>query len=319
MATEIISNKGADGEPLTDVNGDPIQGAEIIAVSHGGKYASADSVVAITTTDSNGEYAFTDEDLPYTYDEGNTAQTDYLDIYARIGTSSNIRQAVPIRPWQGYQLENPATLPTSNLHARFEAKDLNLNDGDVLSSWADTSGNGNDLDTVYGDLTYRQNITPSGNAAVEFDGLDASLEQTSFGLNHPFSVFTVIQVKPDSQQTIFYSRASATDADSRWNVNQPGDWDVQNELVGGDNDETFKIFGAVHDSSGGALLRLDSTTLDSGSVTNQDLDAVSVGDSSKGWYLDGYIAAIVFYDDAKTESQAQEVEDYFETVYGPIR
>jgi hypothetical protein len=316
---EIISNKGTNGEPLTDTNGDAIQGAEIIAVSHGGKYASADSVVAVTTTNSSGEYFFDDNDLPPTYDQGDTAETDYLDIYARIGTSSSIRQAVPIRPWQGYQLENPATLPTTNLHARFEAKDLSLNDGDVLSSWADTSGNNNDLDTVYGDPTYRDSVTPSSNAAVEFDGVDASLEQTSFGLTHPFSVFTVIQVKPNTQETIFYAKYNASGADSRWNVSNADSWDVQNELVGGSNDETFKIFGGVHGSNSNALLRLDSTTLDSGSVAVEDLKTVSVGDTDNNWYLDGYIAAIVFYDEAKSESQAQEIEDYFESVYGPIR
>ena len=115
--TELISNKGPNGEPLTDTNGDPIQGAEIIAVHQGGTSAFANTVIAVTTTDANGEYAFTDDDLPTTYKSGGSPKTEYIDLYARIGTPSNPRQAVPIRPHQGYQ--NEAQLITS-----FEVGDL---------------------------------------------------------------------------------------------------------------------------------------------------------------------------------------------------
>ena len=101
--TEIISNKGTNGEPLTDTNGDPIEGARIIAYHTGGNFAS-DGDIFITTTDSNGEYAFTDTDLPETYISGETAQTDYLHIFAEIGSASSPRRAIPIRPWQGYSL-----------------------------------------------------------------------------------------------------------------------------------------------------------------------------------------------------------------------
>jgi hypothetical protein len=105
MATELISNKGTNGEPVTDKDGNPIENAEILAVHHGGRGAS-DGDIFRTFTDANGEYAFTDADLPATYTVGNTKKTEYVDLYVRIGSRTNIRRATPIRPWQPYSLSS---------------------------------------------------------------------------------------------------------------------------------------------------------------------------------------------------------------------
>jgi hypothetical protein len=158
--TEIISNKGTNGEPLTDTNGNPIQGAEIIAVSHGGLFADSNKVLAVTTTDANGEYAFTDAELPATYDIDETPKTDYVDIYARIGSSSDIRRATPIRPWQGYQLG--IDIPTSVV-ARYEFED------DSDTSTALDSENGYDGSIVGATYTTTAAV---GSSALSFDGDD---------------------------------------------------------------------------------------------------------------------------------------------------
>jgi hypothetical protein len=59
VATELISNKGPDGEPVTYEDGTIASGIRIIAYHTGGENAS-DGDTYTTTTDSNGEYAFTD-------------------------------------------------------------------------------------------------------------------------------------------------------------------------------------------------------------------------------------------------------------------
>lgn len=102
--TVVFSNQGTEGEPVTYKDGSIASGVRIIAYHTGGEFAS-DGDTFVTVTDSNGEYAFTDNHLPPTYGSGNTAKTDYVHLFAEIGSGGTPRQATPIRPWQGYQLE----------------------------------------------------------------------------------------------------------------------------------------------------------------------------------------------------------------------
>lgn len=69
----------------------------------------------------------------------------------------------------------PAILPvTDHLVERFRASDLNLNNGQVVSSWPDTATADGQTQTATseGNPTFAANATPSGEPAVRFDGND---------------------------------------------------------------------------------------------------------------------------------------------------
>ena len=172
MATEIISNKGTNGEPLTDKNGNPIEDARIIAYHTGGEYAS-DGDIFTTTTDSAGEYAFTSDDLPATYLSNETAKKNYLHIFAEIGSGSTSRQAVPIRPWQPYELETALPDGTVTIY-NFE------NNGDTTTV---TDGLGNYKGDIFGNATYNTDAY-CASYSLAYNGTDEyTVSQADASLN----------------------------------------------------------------------------------------------------------------------------------------
>jgi hypothetical protein len=86
-----ISNKGTNGSPITDTNGNPVAGVEVSlwrrvlndTNSDGeGDEITDTKLLARTQTDSNGEYEFTEDDLPVTYVQGNPEVIYYCTVHA---------------------------------------------------------------------------------------------------------------------------------------------------------------------------------------------------------------------------------------------
>jgi len=86
-----VSNKGPNGSPITDSNGNPIEGVEVAlrrlilndTNSDGEGDEITDSIlIARTQTDSNGEYQFTSNDLPPTYPKGASEEIHYCAVRA---------------------------------------------------------------------------------------------------------------------------------------------------------------------------------------------------------------------------------------------
>jgi len=97
MAETFISNKGPNGEPIKDKDGNIVAGAEIIAIpdsqpsfpSNGGEVRDTINVL-LGKTDSNGEYELSDELF------GGTK--DYHVIARWTDSNGNVRQATPNYP-----------------------------------------------------------------------------------------------------------------------------------------------------------------------------------------------------------------------------
>jgi len=86
-----ISNKGTNGEPIKDAQGNVLQGVEIVVRrlvlndtnSDGeGDEITDSKLIARTQTDSNGEYEFTSNDLPPTYQKGANEEVYYCAVRA---------------------------------------------------------------------------------------------------------------------------------------------------------------------------------------------------------------------------------------------
>jgi hypothetical protein len=314
---EIISNKGTNGEPLTDAQGNPIQGAEIIAVHHGGANVSDGDVFRVTT-DSNGEYAFTDADLPATYSKGSTATTEYVDLYARIGSSNDIRRATPIHPWQGYQLE--ATLPAS-VSYQWAASDLNLNDGDTVSTWTASKG-GVDLQAV-GSPVYRASEI-NGESAVEYNGIDEGHQNdennASFSFSQPnYTVAVCKMLNSQGNRVVTGNFDDTNDVRQILTLNNgdPGISVYAGSFLGdGRADTNWHILGGYFDGASSEF-RLDGSLNTSGDAGSNDQTGITLGANQavSGNYLDGQIAEVLIAE-SPSDSDITDIESYLSTKYG---
>jgi len=317
MATEIISNKGPDGEPVTYKDGSIASGVRIIAYHTGGLNAT-DGDIFTVTTDSNGEYAFTDKDLPATHPNGGTVTEDTVHIFAELGSPSNPRQAVPIRPWQPYSLETE--LPSS-VSYQWEADSLSLSDGDKVSTWGATKG-GIDLQAV-GSPVYRTSEI-NGEPAVKYNGTDEAHQNNENNASFSFSQpnYTVAVCKMD---TISKNRVVTGNFDDTNSTRQiltlnnagPGISIYAGSYIGdGTADKNWHILGGYFDGANSEL-RLDGSLNTSGDAGSNDQTGVTLGANQavSGNYLDGKIAEVLIAE-SPSDSDITDIESYLSTKYG---
>lgn len=98
-------------------------------------------------------------------------------------------------------------MPTTNLVALWRASSLSLSDGDPVATWAPASGTPGSL-TGSGSArpTFRATGSPSGGAAVEFDGSDDELSLSSpVGLPSGAAAGTVIAIVSRAVHNTSYS------------------------------------------------------------------------------------------------------------------
>jgi hypothetical protein len=308
--TEIISNKGTNGTPLTDKNGNPIQGAEIIAVSHGLNTDAQNQVIAVTQTDSNGEYAFTDQDLPSTYISGDTPKTEYLDLYARIGSETDIRQATPIRPWQGYQLEGGVPPSVIYRWKLDEGSETTIND-----SVGSLTG------TLNGSANWVFDSNSVGGAHIDFDGSDDFIDLGDVTNEAQFSA--AFWANPDNlssatpQDVIFWSTNTGNSTGA--NISMFSD-DLKINIEGS---VTFTSFSPLegewnhyafsYDSSGSLDFYLNGTleeiiSIGDGNVSNGTRDFHIAKDSFGGdRFFDGQLDDIIVADSPLSSSEVKDL------------
>lgn len=77
-----------------------------------------------------------------------------------------------------------------DLHARYDATELSLSDGETPDPWPDETGNGHDL-SPGGGPTY-QSDGINGNAGVNFDGSDDNFTVSFTSVSQPVHIFAVI-------------------------------------------------------------------------------------------------------------------------------
>jgi len=311
---ELISNKGPNGEPVTYADGTIASGVRIIAYHTGGENAS-DGDTFTTTTDSNGEYAFTDNDLPPTYGSGNTAKTDYVHLFAEIGSSGTPRQATPIRPYQPYSLATQ--LDTNNLFARYDATEISgVSDGSDLSSWSDQQGS-NDL-TAGVPPTYESSGI-NGNPSVVFNGVDEYLNTSFTEISQPTHIFFVGQHETfdgGDRNFIFDSTSSAGRLILQNALGNRELFAGSTSITGGSTDDNIHVFSALCDGSNSEL-RVDGVQDVSGDAGTDGLGGLTLAtnfDNSINFANFRFGEVLVY--SADKSSKISDIESYLADKWG---
>ncbi|MGB3243742.1 MAG: cadherin-like domain-containing protein, partial [Sulfitobacter sp.] len=273
---------------------------------------------------SNGTLAFNaDGSFNYTPDTGFNG-TDSFSYQVTGGDSATVTLSVG----------GPQGVPvTAGLVAAYESgENVSLGAGNTVSGWLDGSGRGNDL-VSKGDPTLVQNATPTGQAAIVFDGTGDLLERvnatdTLNGLsagNADRTIFFVVDYLDHegisagvaygdgaNNQTFglvsswnneglsVQGYGGSNDFDSGIDAVSPG-WLVQSVVL---DDDVFNHY-------------LNGGLIDSGShAFNTDLQRLALGEEIRGKGESQIeIGAVLIYDRALDEAERQDVESYLQLTY----
>lgn len=207
----------------------------------------------------------------------------------------------------------PAIPDAEDLHARYDATELSLNDGDAVTTWGDETGNGFDLTTTTSP-TYRTN-QQNGLPAVDIDiSDDLTVDWTD--PTAPYHLFLVFRyVGSNSNNAFIVSGGSGgesdfiTDTDDRSFAARINGTEYDTGTV---SDNNWHIASISLDSS--HEFRLDGSQINSASVTVPTQTGLTLGKyagsiSDSQFYAGVEFGEILFYDADKT-SKVTDVESY---------
>lgn len=176
-----ISNKGTNGSPITDSGGNPVQGVEVTlwrrvlndTNSDGeGDEITDTKLLARTQTDSNGEYEFTEDDVPTTYAQGNSEVIYYCTVHA-LNVKSGSGDPLDNGRIKAYDATNESA--ASDYMAAYSLKKLypqsvihSYRASGFGTPWEDKVGS-KDMSIVGG---VSQSTFSNGETSVTADGLD---------------------------------------------------------------------------------------------------------------------------------------------------
>ncbi|MEB8388430.1 Ig-like domain-containing protein [Rhodobacteraceae bacterium KMM 6894] len=287
--------------------------------------AEGDPFTASLLTDvSDGTLAFNaDGSFDYTPDAGFLGE-DSFTYQVTGGDSATVTLTVG----------GPQGVPvTSGLVAAYESgQNVSLAAGNTVAGWLDGSGRGNDL-VAQGDPTLVQNATPTGQAALAFDGVGDLLERinatdTLNGLSSGAADRTIFFVADYQDHNGISAGVAYGDGAHNQTFGLVSSWDNQGLSVqgyGGRND----FDSGVDAVSEGWLVQsvildddefdhyLNGQLIDSGNHTfNTDLERLVLGEEIRGkGESELEIGALLIYDRALDEAERQQVETYLQQTY----
>ena len=264
---------------------------------------------AITYQHDNG--VSVSDSFTYTVDDEVNATSNIATVSITVGSGSLVTSGLVVA------LESDAGVSTDG--------------GSNVLSWLDSSGQGNDLQTVVGDPTIVAAATPSGADAINFDGDDSlarigatdALNGLSSGAADR-SVFIVAQYNSTSVFAgVAYGTGSPNETFGLVANSPQGNLTVQG--FGLDNDfvsaeqgvgSGWLVQSAVLNSSELDHFR-DGKLIDSAfHAFNTQADDLKIAEEIDGLgFADMDVAAVLIYDRALTEMERQEVQAYLHSKY----
>jgi len=220
-------------------------------------------------------------------------------------------------------------LPSSGLVALWRASSLSLADGDPVGTWAPASGTPGSL-TGSGSArpTFRATGSPSGGAAVEFDGSDDELSLSSpVGLPSGAAAGTVVAIVSRCNHNTSYSHivqyGSAGTRAARGVGLRPAGWDLLDygdELVS-PSDAPWHRKGVVlaHWYDGGARkLWVDGIPVAANAPTlNTGASVLHVGRSIGGGERAAFrLMVLAFYSAALSDAAFAQVQAHARALHG---
>jgi len=290
---------------ITDDTGTAISGATVALWLQ-----SSPGQVVTTTTDASGNYIF--ENHP---DADGTSKTWHL---AARDPNDSTRQFRSLHSVSA-SLPSPSTIPDSgNLQALYDARDLSLSDGDPVSTWPDSSGNGNDL-TAASAPTYRTGFI-SGNPVVKFDGVN-DLLNVSFpsDVSQPVHIFALTAQQTQSSTNSAYHYDGDTANQMRFvGGGNPGDWNLYagSVLGTGDDDEDsgLHLHSHLYDGSD-SVARIDRQQIITGDAGSQSLDGITLGARADGDFSTEIEVAMLMVYEVDETTNISSIENYISTEY----
>lgn len=185
---------------------------------------------------------------------------------------------------------NPA-----NLYAWYKADTLSLSNNDPVSTWPDSSGNGNDLTSSGGTRpTFKTGIQNSM-PAVLFSG-SQNMKNTTLSpvIGTPFSIFAVFNATSVSSSSVILCT---------WNSNtnqlriEPTQWEYggySGAMLGGTASTGIHLFSVANFGTASSTFMIDGTTIATQDVGSGTTTQLGMGDNAGlGLSFSGYIMEII--------------------------
>ena len=227
---------------------------------------------------------------------------------------------------------------SGNLHAHYDAQQIDETDGETITVWNDESGNGYNA-TDGTQATYRESSL-NGEPAVDFDGVDDLLtvpdstgEFTFLHDGSPASVYIVAEVQtPDSFDIIIDTGAGSTsqvgygifgddgDGNIDWRVNNASDNII---LTKGSRQTGDNLIETHADQSSNPEAELfinesqvDTDSYDNPSSEDSDFNFSIGGEEGGDRTLDCLLSEIMIYQTHHDSTTRGEVRSYLNNRWG---
>jgi len=245
--------------------------------------------------------------------------------FNKVGSAENLETALTNR-FDDTAYYGVSSISSTDLKVWFKADSITaLSDGDVVTTWSESSGNGTDAtqSTTSKKPVYRTGML-GGKPVVRFDGTDDCLSTTNVALQSHFTVFVVAsQTNSGTSNPFFFEHSvnsnindgfyvMGSSASSLFKVRRTGHhaYDSAGDWFGF---RSFAIAAFVYD---GALVTRKNGVAISSTVSGGS--TVSDSSTTQGLFLgsrngaslffEGDLAELAIYDDALTADQIQLVE-----------
>lgn len=230
----------------------------------------------------------------------------------------------------------PPTLTyVTNLVARWRAYDLALSDGASVGTWADTSGNSNDLTQATAGFKplFRLTGGPNTRPAVQFDGTDDTLSSVALVMGDPHTTFIVFKasesgviLKHDPTGSVNgspYFSSSTTFTLFHQDTGAPGGENEKDHPtgVGWAADSVWRYVSWRYTSTGPSHLlwvngsSVSLTNIANNAPTANGSKAVAMATDGGSAFQACYIAEVLIYGEAMSAGNRGTVETYLAATY----
>lgn len=180
------------------------------------------------------------------------------------------------------------------LLAWFRADTLALHNGDLVPTWPDSSGNGNNLASGAGTATFVTGVQ-NGLPAVNLAGSDYFFNNalTNGPFAPPFTAFLVFKAASASGTQSLLSRVAASTPQLAIASGAYSQSNNTGSITGGTADTNAHLIVANWQTGSGSQLLVDGVSLGTASIGSNDLDTLVAGSYLGSDIFSGYLMELI--------------------------
>ena len=221
-----------------------------------------------------------------------------------------------VNVWNGTQWIQRDPLRASGLTHRWRASNLDLSDGDVVSTWEDMVA-GADLSAA-GAPSYKEDVI-GGQPVVRFDGVDDFMTSSyADSISQPHEIYTVAQLRATTSELQWLHDGESSD-EHIFRSNDNDTWESRagtSSYTGSNSDTDVHVFRVLFDGSD-SQFDVDDTTDGTGSVsvvTSNGMTLCARSDNNFNGNWD--VAECLHYERPLTSQGRADLYSYVNTQYG---